>query len=140
MKRIRSNKPPPNKFADPFLSENLPNDPYGETKRTINRYHNAVEQLNEVLKHAPEDWKAFQSSEVDALPDDIDPSHLRRALNDVFLRNEVKVKNPSRWAKCKNIMETIYTKLSPLVKNLLVIVRDSSGVNVCVGFIELTYV
>jgi hypothetical protein len=113
------------------VSENAPNDPYGETERTINGYHDAVKQLNEVLSHAPSDWKAFQSSEVETLPNDIDPSHLRQAINDVFLRNEVKIKNPSRLAKCKNIMEAIYTKLSPLVKNLLVIVRDSSAVSMC---------
>lgn len=136
MKRIKTsfsdNPPsyvPSARAANPIELDDSVNDPYGDTNRTVTRYRESLEQLKEVLKHA-RDWKAFQFSELDDIPDDNDSSKLRQAINDLFQRTEAKVKSPTRWEKCKSVIEVIYTALSPFVKNLLVMVSDSSGVRI----------
>ena len=103
-------------------------DPYGDTKRTITRYRNALGRLEDALKRAQGDWKSFRSSEFDVIEEGSDPSQLRGAISNVLKAYETSVKSTTRWAKCKRVIEVIYTALSPFVKNLLVIVVDSQAV------------
>ena len=134
-KRIKasfSDKPAPaTKTADPIELNDPENDPFGDTKRSVIRYRESLDELKESLRLAHGQWKAFQSlhfSEPEAIRDDIDPSRLRQAINDVFQSAQGTVKSPSRWGKCKRVIQVIYTALSPVLKNALVIGRDSSGV------------
>ena len=99
------------------------------TKRTVNRYRESLGQLKEALKLAQGQWKAFQFPEFESMSEDIDPVILRQAIDNIFQSNEGSVKNSSRWSKVKRVIEAIYTALSPFVKNVLVIARDSSGVH-----------
>jgi len=107
---------------------NEDDDPYGDTKRTIARYKNAIEQLEEVLKRAQGNWKAFRSSEMDVIPEGGDPTQLRGAISNVLKSYETSVKSTTRWAKCKRVIEVIYTALSPFVKNIFIMVLDSQAV------------
>jgi hypothetical protein len=104
-------------------------DPYGDTKRTITRYRNALGRLEEALKHVHGSWKPFRSSELDVIPEGSDPTLLRGAISNVLKSYETAVKSTSRWAKCKRVIEVIYTALSPFVKNILVIMVDSQAVS-----------
>ena len=103
-------------------------DPYGDTKRTITRYRNALGQLEEALKRAQGNWKPFHSSEMDVIPEGDDPTQLRGAISNVLKSYETSVKSTTRWAKCKRVIEVMYTALSPFVKNILVIVVNSQAV------------
>jgi len=104
-------------------------DPYGDTKRSITRYRNALGRLEEALKHVQGSWTPFRSSELDVIPEDGDPTQLRGAISDILKSYETSVKSTTRWAKCKRVIEVIYTALSPFVKNILVIMVDSQAVS-----------
>ena len=131
-RRIKADKPAPvgtAKSAYPIELNDPVNDPFGDTKRTVNQYGDSLRELKEAVKLAHGPWKVFQFSELESIPEDIDPSRLRQAINDVFKSTEGRIKSPSRWAKCKRVIEVVYTALSPVVKNVLSIGRDSSGVS-----------
>lgn len=130
MKTALPDKPTAANATNSIDVNDAANDQYGETQRTVNRYRESLQQMKDVLKNVRGDWKAFQFSELEAVLEDIDPSKLRGAINDVFQRNDAKVKSRTRWAKCKKVIEVIYTALSPVIQNLLVIVRDSSVVRI----------
>src|SRR5271169_4494510 len=101
MKTALSDEPTAAKAANPIDVNYAANDQFGETQRTVNRYRESLQQLKDALRNARGEWKAFQLSELEAVPEDIDPSKLREAINEVFQRNEAKVKSRTRWAKCK---------------------------------------
>ena len=127
-----SDKPAPaaiTKTADTIELNDPVNDPFGDTNRTLNRYRDSLDQLKEALNLAHGRWKVFQFLELESIPEDIDPSRLRQAINDVFKSTEGRIKSPTRWAKCKRVIETVYTALSPFVKNVLCIGSGSSGVS-----------
>jgi hypothetical protein len=116
--------PPP-----PYPSESsVLDDPYGDTKRTLARYKRALDELKEALKKARGNWKAFQFPELEALPENADFSTIRQAINKVFEAREASVKNPSRWARCKRVVEIVYTAVSPFLRNVLALETDPSGV------------
>ena len=106
----------------------IDDDPYGDTKRTITRYRNALGRLEEALKRPDGNWKSFRSSELDVIPEGGDSTELRKAIGSVLKSYEISVKSPTRWVKCKRVIEVIYTALSPFVKNMLIIVVDSQTV------------
>ena len=104
-------------------------DPYGDTKRTITRYRNALGRLEQALKGVQGKWASFSSSELDVIQEGGDPNQLRGAINTVLKSYESSVKSTTRWAKCKRVIEVIYTALSPFVKNILEILVDSQAVS-----------
>jgi hypothetical protein len=120
---------------DPATPENPPqyqlsiNDPYGDTARTLNRYKDAVERLREALKNVQGEGKLFQVPEFDTIPDDLGPIQLREAISHIFDQAATRVKNPSRWTKCKQVIEIMYLAISPFIKNILLIARDAQSVS-----------
>ena len=108
---------------------------YGETQRTEQRHMEASEQLKGALMMAQGKWKGFRGSS-DGIPEGIDPSQIREAINEFFVSHARSVKSQSRWAKCKNVIERVYTAVSPFIKNILVIVTQGSGVLPFCGLIN----
>jgi hypothetical protein len=106
-----------------------------ETQRTEQRHKEATEQLKAALMIAQGTWKGFQSYN-NGIPEDIDPSQIREAINEFFASQDRTVKSKTRWAKCKNVVERVYTAVSPFLKNLLVIVTQGSGVLPLCGLIN----
>jgi hypothetical protein len=111
----------------PAYTEIADEDVYGEAQRTQDRHKDASEQLRAALKAAEGTWKAFQGSE-DTVPENVNPAQIRQAISEFFASQEKAVKDKSRWAKCKKVIEKVYTTISPFLKNVLVIVTQGSGV------------
>jgi hypothetical protein len=105
------------------------NDPYGDTTRTLNRYKDAVKRLREALKNVQGEGKLFQVPEFDTIPDDVGPIQLREAIDHIFSQAATRIENPSRWTKCKRVIEIMYSAISPFIKNMLLIVRDAQSVS-----------
>jgi hypothetical protein len=100
---------------------------HAETQRTEQRHQEASEQLKAALVMAQGTWKGFQGHS-NGIREDIDPSQIREAINEFFASHDRTVTSKTRWAKCKNVIERMYTAVSPFIKNILVIVTQGSGV------------
>jgi hypothetical protein len=108
---------------------------HGETQRTEQRHQEALEQLKAALMMAQGTWNGFQGYN-DGIPEDIDPSQIREAITEFFASHDRTVKSKTRWAKCKNVIERVYTAVSPFLKNILVVVTQGSGVLPLCGLIN----
>jgi len=115
-----SNSPPP-------AYTEVVEDVYNERQRTEGRHREASEQLKAALKVARGTWKALQASE-NTISESIDPSQIRQAISEFFASHEKVVKSESRWAKCKKVIEKVYTSSSPFLKNALIIATQASAV------------
>lgn len=104
------------------------NDPYGETRRTLERYENSLIQLRETLKQIRGSWEAFEFSELETIPNDVDPDKLRQAIYNTLEGFKAKSRNPSKWAKFKGVVESVYRAISPFMKTILVMGVESQMV------------
>ena len=102
--------------------------PSGETKRTIARYRAAVAQLNESIIYARGEWVAFQLPALEVFPEDIDSDALRQAINGMFEVREAAVQNPTVWDRCKQVIEAVYTAISPFAKCFVALAGEVQGV------------
>ena len=102
-------------------------DVYRERQRTGGRHKEASEQLKAALKVARGTWKGFQASE-NTISENLDPTQIRQGISEFFASHEKVVKSKSRWAKCKKVIEKVYTSISPFLKNLLIIATQGSAV------------
>lgn len=102
--------------------------PSGETKRTIARYRAAVAQLNESINYARGESVALQLPELKVLPEDVDSDSLRQAINRMFETREAALQNPTRWERCKQVIEAVYTAISPFAKCFVALAGEVQGV------------
>jgi hypothetical protein len=108
----------------------------GDAKRTLDRYTGALRNLKDELNRAHGGGKLFQIPELENIPNDLEPSQLREAINRVFESSAASARNPSKWAKCKRVVEAVYTALSPFLKNVLLIMTEPQAV--CCNLVPLT--
>jgi hypothetical protein len=100
----------------------------GDTKRTSDRYTSALHNLKRELNRAQGDGKLFQLPELENIPNNLEPIQLREAINRALESSAASARNPSKWAKCKRVIEAVYTALSPFLKNVLKIMIDAQAV------------
>ena len=101
-----------------------------DTKRTQKRYEKGAQQLEESLnlKFCGPNWKPFQVPKfaeimrTDPLP------QLRVEVEKLLNVREESINDRGFWSKSKNLVETIFTSTSPIVKNLLQIAKHGSAV------------
>lgn len=108
----------------------------GDMKRTSDRYTSALQHLKRELNRAQGDGKLFQLPELENIPDNLEPSQLREAINRALDSSAASARNPSKWAKCKGVIEAVYTALSPFLKNVLKMMIEAQAV--CSNHFPLT--
>ena len=87
----------------------------GDTQRTIDRYHNSLQELKEALRYNPtfaQDSQAFETVDTN------DPLILQKQINKIFEARQVAAQTPSRWGKYKSIVESVYKAISPFMRTL----------------------
>jgi hypothetical protein len=115
-----SSQPEPSSFPD---------DPYGDYKSTLERYHRAVIILQETLKgRSSSEWSSFELPELDDLSD---LDGLRKVREGIYLAAELKkesIKNLSMLSKLNVIAERTFATMSPFAKSLLEIAKEGQSV------------
>ena len=101
-----------------------------DTARTQERYETAVKQLKDALKVLHEDWKTFQFSEVEQLSEKEDAVKLQAEINKVLEARKSSLQNRTNWAKCKGVVELVFTTLSPFAKNILGVAANIQSVRI----------
>lgn len=89
---------------------------YDDTKRTIERYHGALQELKDALNLNPT-WGGAEALTFESV-DENNPAGLREEINKLYRSQQVTRENPSRWDKYKVLTERIYRAVSPFMKTI----------------------
>lgn len=103
-------------------------DPFGDRKRTEQRYNEAVKKLENALKLRPSNWEAFETPNLADISDNDPIPQLRAALDKMLDSRKSSIKNQDVWSKCKKTMTQIFTAMSPFAKIFLQIAKDAQAV------------
>ena len=103
-------------------------DDYGDRERTITRYKEAANVLQEAIKSRQGSWELFDLQGLTGEPADFDDAQFRDKINLSIVSKGPHMKDQHSWSKCKQAIECIFTALSPFAKNFLKIAKDVQSV------------
>jgi hypothetical protein len=118
-------QPAPSTSSQPQLHQN---DPFGDRKRTEQRYNEAVKQLENALKLGRSNWETFQIPDLTDIPDNDPIPQLRTELNKMLEVRKTSIKNQETWSKCKKAVSQMFTAMSPFAQNFLQVAKDAQQV------------
>lgn len=131
--RLKKKHPPVSPAAGSTPVSQTPSPPtikrnYDDRERTRERYEAAATLLEESLKHRQGHWGSFEFPELSGEPEKINDSQFRRKIELALESRRNSVKDRTGWSKGKDIVECIFTALSPLSKNFLTIAKEGQAV------------
>ena len=113
---------------------------YDDRQRTRDRYFEATQFLHETIQGHKDQWGSFDFPELNGEPEDFQDSQFKTKLNDILELRKKNAKDKTPWEKCGDMIECIFTALSPFAKNFLTIAKEGSNVTMILSFIHLTCV
>jgi hypothetical protein len=131
--RLKKKHPPVSPATGSTPVSQTPSPPtikrnYDDRERTKERYEAAATLLEESLKHRQGHWGSFEFPELSGEPEKINDSQFRRKIELALESRRNSVKDKTGWSKGKDIVECIFTALSPLSKNFLTIAKEGQAV------------
>jgi hypothetical protein len=96
--------------------------------RTIERYRQAANLLEEAAKGRDDFWGAFNFPQLKGEPEDFSDSLFRDRMNTVLEARKNVVENQSAWMKCNHAMQCAFTAFSPFAKHFLAIAKEGQSV------------
>lgn len=103
-------------------------DDYRDQIRTEERYFEAFKLLKETVRDYQGVWGSFEFDGLSGEPEFFDDAVFKSKINVALESHQNDIKDMSIFAKGKQIIESIYTSLSPLSKNLLKIAGNAQSV------------
>lgn len=100
---------------------------YRDQQRTKERYLEALNLLKEAIRGYQGVWGSFEFDELTGEPEKFDDALFKTKINAALESRQNAIKDESTFNKAKQVIESIYTSLSPLAKNLM-IARDAQSV------------
>jgi hypothetical protein len=101
----------------------------GDRERTEKRYREAVAKLQKSIKLPRESWEVFAIRDFKDFADVTNPiPQLQQDIKKTLDAREKSIKDPGVWSTTKRITEKIFTAISPLAKNVLVVAKEGSNV------------
>ena len=102
---------------------------YGDRARTEERYFQAFTLLKQAIQGHQGSWGSFEFEELSGEPSRFDDPLFKTKINAALESRQKAIENKSLCTKSSEIIESIYTALSPLAKNLLQIAINAQSVN-----------
>jgi hypothetical protein len=112
-----SEAPPPSTPPTSSQTNQADND-YNDRQQVEKRYKKAADQLRNAIKIRKGSWAPFDL-ELSSEPEGLDESQFKNAINAALLSRETSIKDKKGWSKLMNAVESVFTALSPITKNLL---------------------
>lgn len=101
---------------------------FGDTERTEMRYKNAVIQLKQLLSVSHTDWEAFDVLKLDDITEIDFVPELIKQINKLLDVRRSTIESQDWWSKGKRVIENTFKAISPLVQNILQIVKEGQSV------------
>lgn len=109
-----------------------------DTKRSLERYAKAREQLKACLKLRREGWGSFEFPAMDSSAVETqDLTVLQNQIDNILETRKASLEKKTEWDKCKGVIERCFTVLSPFTKNLLSVGTHAASV-FCIQSVGLT--
>jgi len=101
---------------------------YNDRERTKERYAEAATLLEASLKGRQRNWGSFEFPELSGEPEGFNDLKFRHKIEFALESRRNSVKDKTGWSRGRDIIECIFTALSPLAKNFLAIAKDGQAV------------
>ena len=102
---------------------------YGDRERTEERYTEAYKLLqNAVQNRQHRAWDSFEFKELSGEPKEFDDALFKSKIHAALESRRKAIKDQSLCTKTKQIIESIYTSLSPFAQNFLRIASNAQSV------------
>jgi hypothetical protein len=104
-------------------------DDASDRERTEKRYRKAVEQLQKSIKLPRKNWEAFAIPDFKDFADVTNPiPQLQDDIKKTLDARAESFKDPGLWSTTKRVTEKIFTAITPLAKNVLLVAKAGSNV------------
>ena len=101
-----------------------------DRERTEKRYTDAVEELQKSIKLQRKNWKPFAIPTFKSFANVTDPiPQLQKDIESTLNARADSFKDPGLWSTTKRVTEKIFTAITPLAKNVLVVAKEGSNVS-----------
>jgi len=101
-----------------------------DRERTEKRYTDAVEELQKSIKLQRKNWKPFAIPTFKSFANVTDPiPQLQKDIESTLNARADSFKDPGLWSTTKRVTEKIFTAITPLAKNVLVVAKEGSNVH-----------
>jgi hypothetical protein len=101
---------------------------YDDRERTKERYAEAATLLEASLKGRQGNWGSFEFPELSGEPEGFNDLQFRHKIELALESRRNSVKDKTGWSRGRDIIECIFTALSPLAKNFLTIAKEGQAV------------
>lgn len=121
---------PPFSGVEPVPPETVPTftEDYRDQQRAKERYLEAIKLLKEAIRDYQGIWGPFEFDELTGEPEKFDDALFKTKINAALESHQKAIEDKSIFNKVKQVIESLYTSLSPLAKNFLMIARDAQSV------------
>ena len=111
---------------------------YDDRQRARDRYVEATRFLHETIQGHKDQWGSFDFPQLNGEPEDFQDSQFKSNLNAILELRKTNAKDKTPWEKCGDVIECVFTALSPFAKNFLTIAKEGTNVTMLFNMIDYT--
>ena len=126
--KISASNPDSSQLASTQSSQTAIHDvdgEFGDRLQVKDRYVKAATLLQEAVKTHGE---SFDFPNLSGEMEEFNGSEFRDKMNMAMRGHKNAIKNQGAWGKCGDVIQCMFTALSPFAQNFLLIARDSQAV------------
>jgi len=101
---------------------------YGDRKRAEERYTDAYQLLKKATERNSQVWGRFEFDDLQGEPAKFDDALFKSQIHKALDSRQRALKDYSLGSQAKRLIESIYTALSPLAKNFLMVATNAQSV------------
>ena len=101
---------------------------FGDRQQVKDRYVQAATLLQEAVKTHKTQGESFDFPNLSGEMEEFNGSEFREKMNMAMVSHKNSIKNQRVWGKCGDVIQCVFTALSPFAQNFLLIARDSQAV------------